>query len=167
MQRTDRPARLAFTVLSLNPVFLALLVWHFLFLTLHDWLPLGRWNDLAALRSQRSLRARAIASLSMGLLAGIALYLNWTQSPNPSHGTRLYTLLLYAFMLAGLLRAWWLPYWFGIGLSSKRVDEYKGMFGNTVTWFPVRNGITVNALHTVWHVTDMVTVVLAAIRYFR
>ena len=153
-------------MISLNGLFLALLVWHFLFLSLHDWVPLGRWTDLAALRRERSLRARVLASVGMGLVSGLALYLNWRGSPLPSHGTRLFTLILFAFFLMGLMRAWWLPYWFGIGMSRKLVEEYQGMFGDTVTWFPVRNGITVNALHTVWHVTAVVTVVLAGVRYF-
>jgi hypothetical protein len=150
----------------MNNLFLALLLIHFLFLSLHDWVPLGRWTDLPALRSQRSLKARIIASVLMGLISGLALYLNWTQSPVPSYGTRLYTLILYAFYIPGMLRAWWIPYLFGVGLSDKFIADYKVMFGNTYTWFPERNGITVNALHTIFHATVVVELVLAAIRFF-
>jgi hypothetical protein len=150
-----------------NSLFLSLLAFHFLFLSLHDWIPLGRLNDLPALRSQRSFTARIIASLLMGAFSGLALYLNWTQSPLPSHSTRLYTLILYVIFTAGLIRAWWLPYCFGVGLSDKFIAEYKVMFSNTYSFLPVRNGITVNALHILFHVTAVLALVLAAIRLFR
>jgi hypothetical protein len=149
----------------MNTLFIALLVWHVLFLSLHDWVPLGRLTDLAALRSQRSLRARIIASILMGAIAGLALYLNWVESPTPSNGVLLFTLILYSFFLLGAIRAWWLPYLFGIGASEKLVAEYQVMFGNTYTWLPKRHGITVNAIHIVWHFTAVITVVLAALRY--
>jgi len=150
----------------MNDFFLALLLAHFLFLGLHDWVPLGRWTDLPALRSQRSLKARVIASVLMAAIQGIALYLNWSQSPTPSYGTRMFTLILYALYIPGMVRAWWLPYLFGVGLSDKFIADYKIMFGNTYTWFPVRNGITVNALHTVFHISVVVELVLAAIRFW-
>lgn len=149
----------------MNTLFIALLVWHVLFLSLHDWIPLGRLTDLPALRSQRSLKARILASLMMGAISGYALYLNWVHSPSPSRGILLFTLILYSFFLLGAIRAWWLPYLFGIGASEKLVDEYQVMFGNTYTWLPERHGITVNAIHIVWHLTAVLTVVLAAIRF--
>jgi hypothetical protein len=150
----------------MNNFFLVLLLAHFLFLGLHDWVPLGRWTDLPALRSQRSLKARILASVIMAAIQGIALYLNWSQSPHPSYGTRLFTLILYAAYIPGMLRAWWLPYLFGVGLSEKFIADYKIMFGNTITWFPERNGITVNALHTVFHISVVVELILAAIRFW-
>jgi hypothetical protein len=151
----------------MNALFLALLVYSFLFLGLHDWVPLGRWNDLAALRSRRSLQTRLIASLVMAAMAGTALYFNWTQSPHPSHATRLGTLILFACYVPGMLRAWWVPYWFGVGLSPQFLADYEVMFGNTVTFLPKRHGITVNALHVQFHVLTLMTLVLAAVRYFR
>jgi hypothetical protein len=151
----------------MNTLFLGLLVWHVLFLSLHDWIPLGRLTDLPALRSQRSRKERILASLLMGAISGLALYLNWAHSPSPSRGILLFTLILYLFFLAGAIQAWWLPYLFGIGASEKLISEYQVMFGNTCTWLPIRNGITVNAIHIVWHVTALLTVVLAAIRYIR
>jgi hypothetical protein len=149
----------------MNNLFLALLLWHLLFLSLHDWVPLGRLTDLPALRSQRSFTARILASLLMGAFSGLALCLNWAGSPNPARGVLLFTLILYSFFLFGAIRAWWLPYLFGIGLSKKFVADYQIMFDNTYTWLPRRNGITVNALHVIWHCTAVITVVLAAIRY--
>jgi hypothetical protein len=150
----------------MNNLFLAILLAHFLFLGLHDWVPLGRWTDLPALRSQRSLKARILASVIMAAIQGIALYLNWTQSPHPSYGTRLFTLILYAAYIPGILRAWWVPYLFGVGISEKFIADYKIMFGNTYTWFPQRNGITVNALHTLFHISVVVELILAAIRFW-
>ncbi len=151
----------------MNSLFLSLLAFHFIFLSLHDWIPLGRLNDLPALRSQRSFSARVIASALMGAISALALYLNWSQSPLPSHPTRIFTFVLYAFFTAGLIRAWWLPYLFGVGLSEKLVAEYKVMFSNTYSFLPIRNGITVNALHIVFHVTAVLALVLSAIRLSR
>jgi len=150
----------------MNNFFLALLLVHFLFLGLHDWIPLGRWTDLPALRSQRSLQARILASVIMAAIQGIALYLNWSQSPHPSYGTRLFTLILYIAYIPGILRAWWVPYIFGVGISEKFIADYKIMFGNTYTWLPERNGITVNALHTVFHLTVIIGLVIAAVRFW-
>jgi hypothetical protein len=151
----------------MNAAFLCLLACEFLFLSLHDWVPLGRWNDLAALRSRRSLQARVLASTLMGAFSGLALYWNWSQSPSPSHAVRLYTLIAFALMLPGILRAWWVPYLFGAGLSDTFIADYAVMFGNTYTFLPERHGITVNALHVVFHVLTLATVALAALRYFR
>jgi hypothetical protein len=150
----------------MNTLFLALLAYTFLFLTLHDWVPLGRLNDLPALRSQRSLRARVLASGLMGAFSGWALYLNWSQSPHPSGDTRWYTFILFALFVPGMLRAWWIPYLFGVGLSEEFIANYKVMFGNTITLLPRRHGITVDLLHMTFHLVVLVTLAIAAVRCF-
>jgi hypothetical protein len=52
-------------------------------------------------------------------------------------------------MLAGAIRAWWIPYFFGT--SPERVERYNDMFGNTHAFLPPRNGIVPNTLHCVLH----------------
>lgn len=137
----------------------ALQSFHLLFLLLHDWLPLGRLNDIAALRAVQSrdtlLRVTAIqaAPYALGLLFSaqhlVTLYPGWL---------RIYLIVAYGLLFLGELQAWWVPYL--LWPQPQRAERYRAMFGNTHSFLPQRNGITPNTLHVVLHSATLATLVL-------
>ncbi len=141
----------------------ALQVFHVLFLSLHDWMPLGSLNDLRAVQAENS-RSKLIADTLMGAapfafgLAASAVHL----------GQRLpawlfdYLAISYVLLFIGELQAWWIPYFFRP--DPARAARYQAMFGRTQAFLPPRNGIRPNTLHVILHIATLATlVVLAAI----
>ena len=54
-------------------IFLALQVFQVLFLWLHDWIPLGRLNDVAAVRSQDTMLRLVVVTFIQSVLFSIGL----------------------------------------------------------------------------------------------
>jgi len=84
-----------------------------LFLWVHDWIPLGRLNDVAAVRSQDRGRRLVTVTLIQSVPWTIGLcfsVLNFRQ-PYPDW---LYDWLVisYGLLFIGQIRAWWIPYLF-------------------------------------------------------
>ena len=125
---------------------LALQAFHVLFLLLHDWIPLGSLNNIAAVRAAnpngKLLMATAI-STSFFLFGFIASILH-RNGPYP-HWLLWYLLISYLFLFYGELQAWWIPY-FGAP-QPERAARYQAMFANTRSFLPPRNGIPLNTLH--------------------
>ena len=133
-----------------------------LFLAIHDWVPLGRLNDVFAVRSQdtrsRLIAVTAIQTLpfAFGLLYS-ALYFG-TQFPGWLYH---WLLVSYLILLAGQLRAWWLPYL--LRPEPERAKRYRTMFGNTHAFLPERNGMVPNTAHILLHVATFATLCLLLI----
>jgi hypothetical protein len=138
---------------------LALQCFHVLFLALHDWIPLGTLNDVAAVRAAnpgRKLLAATLISLApfaIGLAAS-AIYFG-----------RVYPAWLlwwlwisYAFLFVGELEAWWIPYLFRS--QPERAARYQVMFGDTHAFLPARNGIRLNTLRVILHAATLTTLIL-------
>lgn len=130
-----------------------------LFLALHDWMPLGRLNDVDAVRSVDS-RARLVTVTVLSTLpfavclAGSAYYL---RAPFP--GWLVWTLWVsYVAIALGALRAWWIPYFFIE--EPARAARYQIMFGRTYSFLPERHGIRPNALHVALHLAIAAVLVL-------
>jgi hypothetical protein len=128
------------------------------FLLLHDWVPLGRLSNLAAVHAVDSqsklLRTTLISALpfAAGLGFSVATYPNWPT------WTRIYLDVLYAITLFAIIRAWWIPY-----LSpsdSPRAERYCIRFADTVSFLPKRHGFAPDALHTTYHAVVVATLVL-------
>jgi hypothetical protein len=66
--------------------------------------------------------------------------------------------ITYGLLVAGLLRAWWIPYLWKP--EPERAARYQILFGDTHTFLPLRNGMAPNTLHTCFHAAT-VAVVLA------
>ena len=138
---------------------LGLQCFHVLFLGLHDWIPLGRLNDVKAVRAANpggKLLLGTVVSLApfaFGLAAS-AYYLG------RSYPSWLiwYLGISYALLFLGELQAWWIPYFFHP--NSGRARRYQAMFGNTHAFLPTRNGITPNTLHVALHVVTVTTLVV-------
>ena len=143
----------------MTTAFLALQSFVVLFLALHDWIPLGRLNDLRAVRSVDSRAHLVMVTVLSTLpfaacLAGSAYYL---RAPFP--GWLVWTLWVsYVGIALGGLRAWWIPYFFIE--EPKRAARYQIMFGRTYSFLPERHGITPNTLHVALHLAIAAILVL-------
>ena len=138
---------------------LALQTIQVLFLWIHDWLPLGRLNDVAAVKSQDTRMRLLTVTLIQSAPFTIALlfcllhfrqpYPNWLNS---------WLEISYALLFIGQLRAWWIPYLFRT--EPERAARYRMMFGKTHSFLPVRNGLVPNTAHILLHIATLSTLVL-------
>ena len=138
---------------------LVLQTFHVLFLGLHDWIPLGRLNDVRAVRAENSTSKLVFGTListmpfafgwiaSVHYLAGI--YPGWL---------RVWLWVSYAMLCVGELQAWWVPYL--LRPEPQRAARSAAMFGRTHAFLPVHNGIRPNTLHIVLHTATALTLVL-------
>src|SRR5215472_10515042 len=133
-------------------------------LLLHDWVPLGSWNDLPAARKQHSQKALALGTFVSSLfpLIGLVLSVAYWNSGWP-RWLYIYLLAAYGFLFIGEVEAWWIPYL--VWSQPKRAAEYAVMYSNTFAFLPARNGLRINALQCVLHAATLVTV-LILISYF-
>jgi hypothetical protein len=145
---------------GLEITFLALQGFNVAFLLLHDWIPLGRLNNLAAMHREDTTTRRVFVTLLPVVPAAIGLfysawyfgrrYPDWLET------------FLWITLLLGILRAWWIPY---LALPDpKRAERYKTIFADTHTFLPVRNGIVPDTLHVPFHLAVAATVVALFLR---
>jgi hypothetical protein len=144
--------------------FLALQAVVVLFLLFHDWVGLGRLNNLAAIRSQDTLLHRVVVTLLPGVPAAIGLLFSAKYFGQSYPGwLEMLLWITYGVLLLGILRAWWLPYLF---LPDKeRAARYQTIFANTHTFLPRRNGIAPDTLHTLFHLVTAATVLALFMRH--
>jgi hypothetical protein len=139
--------------------FLACQSYVVLFIAIHDWIPLGKLNNLAGVRAadttQRLLGVTALSVLPFAIgLAGSIYYA----------GSRFPDWLFYVLWISyvagvyGMLRAWWIPYL--LVADPVRVARYQVRFAHTHAFLPVRNGIRPDTLHVSFHVVVLITLVL-------
>jgi len=138
---------------------LMLQTFHVLFLGLHDWIPLGRLNDVAAVRAEHSTRQLVLGTL----ISTIPFAFGWAASVHylgkPYSGwLRVWLWASYAMLFAGELQAWWVPYF--LRPEPQRAARYDAMFGATHAFLPARNGIRPNTLHVILHTATVLTLVL-------
>jgi hypothetical protein len=130
-----------------------------LFLWMHDWVPLRRLNDVAAVRSQdttaRLVRVTLIQSVpyTIGLVGCLAYF----RQPYPGW-LRNWLAISYVVLFLGQMRAWWLPYLFRP--EPERAERYRVMFGRTHSFLPQRNGIMPNTAHILLHIATLATLAL-------
>jgi len=142
--------------LHIEIVLTVLQAFQVLFLWLHDWVPLGRLNDVKAVRSQDSAFRLAVVTLiqsvpfTIGLLFSLAyfcrLYPRWLD---------LWLWISYSAIFLGQIRAWWIPYLFRP--EPERAARYQIMFGNTHRFLPTRNGLVPNTAHIMLHLATAAT----------
>lgn len=132
-------------------------------LLLHDWLPMGRLNDLAAARRVHSVRALALGTAVSSLLPVIGLALSASPvAARHARGLDFYLLGAYGFLFLGELEAWWVPML--LWPQPTRAREYEQLYARTWAFLPARNGIRVNALHVLLHAATAATLVVLAAR---
>ena len=131
-----------------------------LFMIFHDFVPLGSLNDVQAVLNDRSLNELIILTIIgagqiLLIMIGVILFMG-----------KKYPLLIKLWLIihqtcifVGALIDWWIPYFFGIG-AEQRIERYEEIFGNTHSFLPVMNGIVPNTLHTLFHITLFVCIIL-------
>ena len=135
---------------------LVLQVFQVLFLWLHDWIPLGRLNDVTAVRSQdTSPRLVAVTLIqSVPFTFGLLFSLVHFGRPYP-HWLCMWLWISYGLIFVGQLRAWWVPYL--LHAEPERAARYQIMFGKTHRFLPTRNGLVPNTAHVMLHVATAAT----------
>jgi hypothetical protein len=143
-------------------ILIALQVFQVAVLWLHDWLPLGRLNDVPAVRAAdsfgRLVRVTLIQSVPYTL--GLIFTVRFEQTGHP-HWVFIWLWISYGLLFAGELRAWWVPYL--LQAEPARAARYAGMFGATHSFLPPRNGITPNTLHCALHAATFFTLVVLTV----
>ena len=137
-------------------IFLVLQVFQVLFLWFHDWIPLGRLNDVTAVRSQDTTPRLVFVTLmqSVPFTFGLLFSLVHFGRPYP-HWLYMWLWINYGLIFVGQIRAWWIPYLFHS--EPKRAARYQFMFGNTHHFLPVRNGLVPNTAHVMLHLATVAT----------
>jgi hypothetical protein len=150
---------------ALEIVFLTLQAIVVVFLLFHDWIPLGRLNNLAAIRSQDTLLRRVIVTLLPGVPAGIGLFFSARHfGQTYPHWLEMWLWITYGLFFLGLLRAWWIPYL--VLPDPQRAARYQEIFANTHSFLPRRNGIVPDTLHTIFHLVTAATLVVLLMMSF-
>ena len=138
-----------------------------LFMFVQDWVPLGPLNDIQAIAQENSTRELIVVTF-IGVVQIVILmvlilcfigrrYPIWAKIGLIIHPSCIFT---------GVLMAWWIPYFFGLGAEEK-AERYQTMFGNTHSFLPVMHGIVPNTLHTIFHVTLFLCILLTIYISFR
>jgi hypothetical protein len=147
---------------ALKAALLSLQILHVAFLALHDWIPLGRLNDLEAVKRANPNSRLAVATILSTAPFAFALIESVLHAHQPfPHWLVQWLWWSYGLLFLGELRAWWAPYFFGA--KPGLVDRYEVMFGKTTAFLPRRNGLQPNTLHVVLHATTLLTLVVLAI----
>jgi len=133
------------------------------FLLLHDFVPLGRLNNLAAIRSEDSLTHQFFVTLLPGIPSALGLYFCVQRIGQPyPHWLSMLLWITYVTFCIGMLQAWWIPYL--LVPNPERAARYQIIFRGTHTFLPQRNGIAPDTLHTLFHVAVVFTVLLLLLR---
>jgi hypothetical protein len=134
------------------------------FIALHDWVPLGRLNDVAAVQSadpKAKLVAVTVIS-TLPFLIGLCGSLAYATSRFPGW-LRWDLWITYGAAVYGAARAWWIPYL--LVDEPARAHRYQAMFGRTHAFLPPRRGIRPNTLHVILHAAVMAIILLLARLY--
>ncbi|MBS4220984.1 hypothetical protein KHA96_22070 [Bacillus sp. FJAT-49711] len=150
----NREIRLSEKILLLGLFFV------FLFMLLHDWVPLDPFNDVHAVSAETSIGRLIITSLinTGQMLVIMVILLSYMGKKYPIWA-QLWLIIHQSCIFIGAMLSWWIPYFFGIGAADK-VGRYTKMFGNTHSFLPVRNGIVPNTIHTIFHLTLFLCIAL-------
>jgi hypothetical protein len=150
--------------MMLEIILLALQALQVLFLWIHDWIPLGRFNDVASVRAQDSRTHLVVVTLIQSVPFTIGLVYSWIYFPHHYPlWLRDWLWISYGLLFIGELRAWWVPYLFRP--EPVRAERYRVAYGNTISFLPVRNGMVPNAAHTMLHLATAGTLICLLLRH--
>jgi hypothetical protein len=136
-----------------------------LFIAVHDWIPLGKLNNLVGIREADSrgklLVVTAVSALPFAIGLTGSIYYAGSRFPD----WLLYVLWIsYVAGVYGMLRAWWIPYL--LVTEPERIARYQVRFAHTHAFLPLRNGIRPDTLHVSFHVVLLATLVLLGVMSF-
>jgi hypothetical protein len=141
-------------------IFIALQIVILVFLLLHDWVPLGPFNDIAGVRNQNTLGQLALTTLinSAPIAVTLGLSVRFYGISYPAW-VKVTLITVLGLLFVGELRAWWIPYL--VGTDPERVARYAAMFGKTHAFLPERHGIRPNTAHVALHLATLLALLLA------
>jgi hypothetical protein len=135
------------------------------FLAFHDWVPLGKLNNVAGLRAvdtgNRLVFTTAVSTLPFAAVLVASIIFASVQYSNWLLCWLWGTYLLCAY---GILRAWWIPY-FGTA-DAERAKRHGVRFAGTHGFLPERNGIRPDTLHVGFHALIVAILIVLAYRTF-
>jgi hypothetical protein len=136
-----------------------------LFIALHDWLPLGRLNNLAGIRAVDTTRHLVVVTVlsTLPFAIGLAASVYYARTGFPMW-VMVWLWISYGTGAYGMLRAWWIPYL--LIRDPVRAARYQQRFANTHAFLPARNGIRPDTLHVCFHVVLVVLIILLCILTF-
>ena len=148
---------------AFEELLLALQVFQVVFLWVHDWIPLGRLNDVSAVRSQDTLQRLVIVTAVQSVPFTIGLFLSarYLGQPYPAWLDG-WLWISYGILFVGQMRAWWIPYL--VRAEPQRAERFERMFGKTHSFLPKRNGMVPNTAHILLHLSTASTLVVLFIR---
>lgn len=130
-----------------------------IFLALHDWVPLGRLNSLAGIRSVDSLNKRIwTTAISTAPFAAVLIVSGRFVAAGYPNWLRWWLWGTYLACAYGILRAWWIPYLWAA--DPERAQRYNVRFAGTHSFLPLRNGMRPDSLHVAFHSIILATLVL-------
>ncbi len=128
------------------------------FLWTHDWIPLGSFNDVRAVRAQDTVGRLIVVTLVQSTPFTVILILSACYLGSNFPAWLVTTLwIAYVTLLVGQIRAWWIPYL--VRPEPERALRYRAMFGRTHSFLPIRNGLVPNTAHIFLHVCTVATIV--------
>lgn len=147
----------------LEAILVALQAFQVLFLACHDLIPLGRLNDVDAVRHEISTRNLLIATLIQTSFFAVGLVFSIIHFGQRYPTWLNYWLWIsYAILFMGELEAWWFPYL--IRSNPARAERYQRMFGNTHSFLPRRKGMVPNTAHVLLHFATAATLLVLFLR---
>jgi hypothetical protein len=146
-----------------DTTFIALQTLVVAFLLFHDWIPLGRLNNLGAIRHQDTLLRSIFVTLLPVVPAAIGLFFSARHFGQAyPHALEMLLWITYSVFILGMLRAWWIPYL--AFPDAERAARYQIIFAGTHSFLPRRNGMAPDTLHTLFHLVTLATLVALFIR---
>jgi len=132
---------------------------------LHDWIPLGRLNNLEKIRAVDTTRKLFFVTVlsTLPFAIGFAASVYYSASGFPMW-LMWWLWISYGFGLDGMLRAWWVPYL--LVADPVRAARYQERFAHTHAFLPTRNGIRPDTLHVCFHAVFFVLLILLSVLTF-
>ena len=129
------------------------------FIAFHDWIPLGKLNNLAGIRAVDSLAKRIVVTVLSALPYAVCLAGSIYYASMAFPGWLDWLLWIsYGIGLYGMLRAWYIPYL--LIPDPARASRYQERFDQTHAFLPARNGIRPDTLHVSFHAVYLLLVAL-------
>jgi hypothetical protein len=146
-----------------DAIFLALQTCVVAFLLFHDWIPLGRLNNLTAIRGEDTRLRSIFVTLLPAVPAAIGLFYSARHFGQPyPDSLEMLLWITYGVFILGMLRAWWIPYL--VRPDPERAARYQIIFAGTHSFLPRRNGMAPDTLHTLFHLVTLATLVALFVR---
>ena len=150
---------LSSTIRQVEIFMIALQGFQVLFLWVHDWVPLGNLNDVAAIRRADSRQRLAVVTLIQSAPFTVGLLFSMLDFGQPyPHWLYSWLWISYGLLLLGQIRAWWIPYL--IRAEPERATRYRIMFGKTHSFLPLHNDLVPNTAHILLHLSTAATLIL-------